>query len=705
MSLTETIPVCVVLMLTAAVPASANSNSEIAARAATVPDSRIAADAWPFEELPPALQVALRRAVLDDDIEGALAALVPAFGGDRAAAAAFLDITLEILSTLAPECDVSEDVEWAERLERKLLATLENHATCEEVGAVTSVFYSSMSSDCLPNLGARLLEEVSTAPADADVALRIALRLSRSSSLRARLLAAGAQNGESQLEVLEAMADSVGTELARASLLEEAMAVAARTAPERHADLARRRIKALLSAGLADVAIEAFEEAPPATRRAILEGDRGPDPYGRQPDLRLDLAAASILEGDLEGARGFLAAFVSEERGPEIADTDAEGRSNRVATDAAEVRLLCALAWLASDEALPEDPFDLLAELAFDIDWDSVSLDRRTAHQALAELAERERYTGFANFFRGCFQAGAAREAKNLTAGAADPDDPFHVGFPRAARRAAGLSERLRARSDRLGELRASSASADPMRARIQRNLARPRRLLFRELLLPEGIPAGSPGAFERPPGLPLPVHMRPLRAVQEGDEAVLVGQSQALDPTGETSGGGYWIARSTDAGTTWTSLYTGLRSRRPYGVVQQSSLPLRSEDGVAVEVRVHQLDEDSLGDPAGAREVDKGEDGLYLEIPWKELERDRDGDGLTDLVEERLITDPEDQDTDGDGLSDAEDPCRVCPTPAPPRATPPARLWQRCWRRSRAGMVTGSPVAPRFPARAGRTS
>jgi len=39
-------------------------------------------------------------------------------------------------------------------------------------------------------------------------------------------------------------------------------------------------------------------------------------------------------------------------------------------------------------------------------------------------------------------------------------------------------------------------------------------------------------------------------------------------------------------------------------------------------------------------------------------LRKDSDGDGLTDLVEARLGTDPNKKDTDGDGLSDLVDPC-----------------------------------------------
>jgi hypothetical protein len=57
----------------------------------------------------------------------------------------------------------------------------------------------------------------------------------------------------------------------------------------------------------------------------------------------------------------------------------------------------------------------------------------------------------------------------------------------------------------------------------------------------------------------------------------------------------------------------------------------------------------------------------MYLDIPIAMLERDSDGDGLTDLAEERLITDPADPDTDHDGVPDGVDTLpHVAAQPAP---------------------------------------
>lgn len=46
----------------------------------------------------------------------------------------------------------------------------------------------------------------------------------------------------------------------------------------------------------------------------------------------------------------------------------------------------------------------------------------------------------------------------------------------------------------------------------------------------------------------------------------------------------------------------------------------------------------------------------LFADDP--EIRKDSDGDGLTDLAEQRLATDPNNKDMDGDGLADSVDPC-----------------------------------------------
>ena len=53
---------------------------------------------------------------------------------------------------------------------------------------------------------------------------------------------------------------------------------------------------------------------------------------------------------------------------------------------------------------------------------------------------------------------------------------------------------------------------------------------------------------------------------------------------------------------------------------------------------------------------VDAGT-GAPLRVAIGDIKKDSDGDGLTDLVEQRLGTDPHNSDSDGDGLKDSEDP------------------------------------------------
>jgi hypothetical protein len=153
------------------------------------------------------------------------------------------------------------------------------------------------------------------------------------------------------------------------------------------------------------------------------------------------------------------------------------------------------------------------------------------------------------------------------------------------------------------------------------------------------------------------PKDFSPVRSERQGDQAVAIGVSQDYDPVGEISRGAYWVIRSRDGGRTWGSpVYTGLRIQQPYVIPPQSKVPLLAGDHLQVEVRVEELDESSITFPPVGLRARRVQEGLLLEIPFAALDRDSDGDGLTDLAEERLITDPQSADTDGDGLPDGSD-------------------------------------------------
>jgi hypothetical protein len=76
------------------------------------------------------------------------------------------------------------------------------------------------------------------------------------------------------------------------------------------------------------------------------------------------------------------------------------------------------------------------------------------------------------------------------------------------------------------------------------------------------------------------------------------------------------------------------------------------SEGGVRIEADVLEMNPDMLV-PAAAKSLRRA----LVAFSWSELRRDTDGDGLSDLVEERMVTDPHSRDTDGDGIDDGIDP------------------------------------------------
>jgi hypothetical protein len=173
-----------------------------------------------------------------------------------------------------------------------------------------------------------------------------------------------------------------------------------------------------------------------------------------------------------------------------------------------------------------------------------------------------------------------------------------------------------------------SAEQADGISPAMARLLSRAPRVLF-ERPVDDSARSDAASRILRP----LPTGFGFLRMERRGDEVVAVAGSQ----------GGYWILRSFGRGATWKPpLYTGLRMMQPYEVVIGSTLPMLCDDGVRIEVAVKGLDD----------QVSRA-----IDLKWSDLERDSDGDGLTDLMEERILTDPNSADTDGDGLPDAVDP------------------------------------------------
>jgi hypothetical protein len=169
---------------------------------------------------------------------------------------------------------------------------------------------------------------------------------------------------------------------------------------------------------------------------------------------------------------------------------------------------------------------------------------------------------------------------------------------------------------------------------------------------------------------------MWPIRVEQDGATVIAIALSQDLDPAGEVTGGGYWILRSTDGGVSWDRvLYTGIRPMQPYVILSLSHLPMAAGDRLHIEAEVRELDTSEIRFPPMSRSFKNVRTGFFLDVAWADLERDRDGDGLTDLAEERLLTDPSIADTDEDGLPDGVDPFPHISCAAPPTSRSPVYM------------------------------
>ncbi|HET9314486.1 MAG TPA: tetratricopeptide repeat protein, partial [Vicinamibacteria bacterium] len=136
------------------------------------------------------------------------------------------------------------------------------------------------------------------------------------------------------------------------------------------------------------------------------------------------------------------------------------------------------------------------------------------------------------------------------------------------------------------------------------------------------------------------------------------VSVSQDLDPRGEVSSGGYWLHLSSTRGRTWEGpYYLGFAEQFPYVVLGASRVPAFEGGRVNIEVERREIDESTISFPPVGLRAKNVEKDLYLAVDVAAVQRDADGDGLTDLVEEKLALDPGSADTDGDGLADASDP------------------------------------------------
>jgi len=115
----------------------------------------------------------------------------------------------------------------------------------------------------------------------------------------------------------------------------------------------------------------------------------------------------------------------------------------------------------------------------------------------------------------------------------------------------------------------------------------------------------------------------------------------------------GIWIAYTENNGEKWNYYYTGITQKQPVFVKFYSQRPLIKEKG-KLEIDACLLRQlSNFSHPVSMVSYECVKDGIYLIFNMNVIEKDSDGDGLTDIVEDRFFTDKYSEDTDGDGILD----------------------------------------------------
>lgn len=180
------------------------------------------------------------------------------------------------------------------------------------------------------------------------------------------------------------------------------------------------------------------------------------------------------------------------------------------------------------------------------------------------------------------------------------------------------------------------------------------------------------------------------ISAGRASDREIAIYTSARLDPRTEVGDLGYRVRLRDGAGHE-EDLALGVSALRPIVLVHNPMVPLIEEGTLQIEAELRAIDDASIDFvPADATSTVRGERELLLACRLEDLRRDQDGDGLTDLEEERLLTDAWDPDTDGDGARDGDD---RSPLGAAAATTPADAVWLAAFRElvpaeARAGLL-----------------
>lgn len=375
---------------------------------------------------------------------------------------------------------------------------------------------------------------------------------------------------------------------------------------------------------------------------------------GKLDDLRLTIAAAYALEGQSGKARRIRDSIPPVDRVPprmprngELVDWSGHDRQARLARQ-----------WRAVNLSLdpPADPFETLAA-TLDGDRQGDLLWNRL----VARFAERQGYQEVTAYLAGLYSPlGDVRPLDQ---------DPLPFLADRIGARARLLANEI----SRLTQWRSAlavRAMAPTRRVGVEvrihaaviaaaAELSGPR---FRQMQ-PDAVPPSDPSGDQLRDhfqsvraALPWPAGFGVIRYQRLADAIAALATSQARDPTGEVSAGGYWLLISHDGGQEWLKLHTGLRASDPYLVRPLSELPILDAGQVRIDAVLREVDRSSITFPPLFMRAAREQRGVVLTMALADLERDSDGDSLTDVEEGTLFTDPKHQDTDGDGQADGLD-------------------------------------------------
>ena len=145
------------------------------------------------------------------------------------------------------------------------------------------------------------------------------------------------------------------------------------------------------------------------------------------------------------------------------------------------------------------------------------------------------------------------------------------------------------------------------------------------------------------------------LRCAMDGKQRWSLRVSSSLDPTGEVPAAAYWLRRSEPDGAKVREFYLGIREHLPYSLSEQVSAVLVENGRLQLDMHYSRMDTEAVSFPPIRLAIQDA--GNYrLEASIDDIARDSDGDGLTDLAEDRMMLDPHAVDSDGDGIADAVD-------------------------------------------------